>query len=298
MRILITGSNGMLGKALVRVLSQDHELVGLDLSVPESMDGLSDFVKANITDPESCDRTLLQVKPDIVVNAAAWADVDGCESDAEEAYRVNAEGARNVAEAASLAGALFVQISTDFVFDGDKDAPYTEEDAVNPLGVYANSKLKAEELIVDCASAYIIVRTSWLFGPGGKNFVEAILAKASKGEDLKVVNDQVGSPTYTVDLALAIKHLLERVKPPVREIVNVSNSGKCSWYDFAVKILELNGMGGEVSVDEISSEGLNRPAKRPLYSELDTGKFSRITGSKMRTWQEALEDYMKERDDK
>lgn len=293
MKILITGSGGMLGRQLCRVLSgKGNEISGMDIAGPEAGYPAPDvFYPAGIDDPDALSRTFAKATPDVVIHAAAWTDVDGCESDPAKARSINSSGALNVAQEASKGDIPLVFISTDFVFDGNKDKPYIESDECQPLGVYAASKYGGEKAIERTLKDYAILRTSWLYGPGGKNFVDTIIHKGFENGKLRVVNDQVGSPTYTKDLALAIKKLVE-IGIKGAETYHVCNSGYCSWYDLAVKIKEnVPGMKN-VDIEPVSAKEFARPAPRPHFSVMDNGKFSAYTGMIMRDWQEALSDYI------
>jgi len=273
--ILVIGANGMLGHDLMEVLEGD--LRGLDL--PE----------IDITDLASVRKVLLTLKPRLIINAAAYTDVDGCEGNVETAMAVNGEGVGLLALTAREIGAKLVQVSTDYVFDGGKGTPYVEEDPIGPLSIYGESKL-AGELNAAMAPEYLIVRTQWLYGIHGKNFVETMLRLAGERSELAVVDDQIGSPTFTRDLALAIKALIDR---GCSGVYHVANSGFCSWNDFARAIFEEEGLN--VTVNAMTTEQLNRPARRPLYSTLDCGKLTSDTGFTPRPWREALREYLKAR---
>ncbi len=286
-KILITGSSGMLGIDLCQELAEDCEIIGTDLLTSHTS-RVTSFFKSDITNREAIAKIIALVKPDVVIHTAAMTDVDGCESAGEKAYKINAEGAGNVAGACRSAGAVLIHISTDFIFDGKKRAPYTEEDKPSPLSVYGDSKLKGEEAIKKEAEEYFILRTSWLYGKHGKNFVDTIIAKAKTEKVLKVVDGQVGSPTYTVDLAKAIHTLLDKVTG--YGTYHVSNSGSVSWYGYAKEILRLSGSKTEVIA--ISSKELDRPAERPAMSILDNSKFAGFTGYKLRDWKDALKEYL------
>ncbi|RLA80331.1 MAG: dTDP-4-dehydrorhamnose reductase [Deltaproteobacteria bacterium] len=279
-RIMVVGAEGMLGKDLVKVLGERYEVVALG---KEELD---------ITAYREVKRWVKQVSPRIVIDAAGYTDVDGCERRSRLAFAVNGEGAKNLARAASLVKAKVVYISTDYVFDGKKESPYTEEDPLNPLNVYGESKVMGERYVEKFADDYLIVRTQWLYGLGGRNFVETILSLSERQERIEVVNDQIGTPTYTLDLSRAIATLLEK---DLWGIFHISNSGQCSWYDFACEILRQAGID-EVEVIPISSADLTRPARRPLYSVLSNEKLRREGGCEMRPWQEALKDYLSERE--
>jgi len=286
-RILITGSSGMLGVDLSQELYHDYKVFGADILRRASF-GVCGFYKLDITKKHNVSALIKNLNPDVVIHAAAWTDVDGCELDPKRAYRINSEGTKNVAHACKSIGATLIYISTDFVFDGRRKTPYKEADKTNPLNIYADSKLKGELAIKRILKKYLILRTGWLYGKHGKNFVDTIIAKAKKEKILKVVDDQVGSPTYTKDLAEAIRVLLK--KSIDRGIYHVSNSGSVSWYDYAKDILKLSK--SQTIVAPISSKELDRPAKRPKMSVLDNAKFIKLTGHKMRNWQEALKDYV------
>ena len=270
--ILVAGANGMLGQDLMRLLA--GEVRGVDL--PE----------IDITSLESVRKVLLTLKPRVVINAAAYTDVDGCEANRETAMQVNGEGVRNLAEVTREIGAKLVQISTDYVFDGTRQAPYIEDAPVRPLSVYGESKL-AGEINARSNPDHLIVRTQWLFGVHGKNFVETMLKVGPEKGELAVVDDQFGSPTWTVDLALAIRTLLEK---DCRGTYHAVNSGSCSWNEFAREIFSEARLA--VSVLSISTDQLARPANRPRFSVLDCGKLARDTGMQLEHWREALTKYL------
>lgn len=270
--ILVIGANGMLGHDLMAVLEGDVR--GLDL--PD----------IDITSLESVRRLLLTLKPEVIINAAAYTDVDGCESNVETAMAVNGEGVGLLALTAREIGATLVQVSTDYVFNGGKGSPYVEDDPTQPLSVYGESKL-AGELNAAMAPRFLIVRTQWLYGLHGKNFVETMLRLAGERSELTVVDDQIGSPTNTRDLALAIKALLDN---NCSGTYHAANSGFCSWNEFAKAIFAEEGLA--VTVNPMTTEQLNRPARRPLYSTLDCGKLAADTGFTPRTWREALKEYL------
>lgn len=293
MKILVIGSNGMLGTELCKVLGKEHEIVGVDIGGLSQGPRVKVFYEASITDAEKIKEIFDKEKPDLVIHTAAFTDVDGCEKDHEKAYEVNVNGTRNVVQAAAKNDTPMVYISTDFVFDGeDRSAPYREDDKCSPLSVYGKTKYEGEAAVGNDLSRYAIVRTSWLFGKNGKNFVNTIMEKSVKATRLSVVNDQVGSPTYAKDLAEALAELI-KAGISDREIFHVSNMGQCSWFDFACKILSsIGAFSNVISVEPATAAQLNRPAKRPRFSVLDSGKFERKTGHKMRFWQDALQDYI------
>lgn len=281
MRVVVTGAGGMLGQAVTRVM----EAAGLDYR-PYHSDGL------DVTDARAVRDAFGAERPDWVIHAAAFTHVDSCEDDPERAFAVNAEGTRHVAEAASAVGARLLYVSTDYVFDGRKGVPYKEDDPPAPVNAYGRSKLAGEEAVRRALpeDRWVIIRTAWLYGRGGRNFVDQILERAEAGEPLKVVDDQIGNPTWTMVLARAIKAIMDA---ELAGVYNVVCSGAASWLDLAGEILRL--VGSTVPLEAISSEKLARPAMRPMFSALDTSRFKRSTGISLDTWQEALAAYLKER---
>ncbi len=273
MRITIFGATGMLGQALMRQWRGD-EVTGL---------GSSD---ADIRDPEQVQSAVRQTQPQWVVLAAAYTDVDGCETNPSLASAVNTDGAVNVARAAATVGSKLLFVSTDYVFNGDKTSPYQTDDVRNPINVYGKSKAQAEETLAGILPECCIVRTSWLFGPGGKCFPETILKLASRRSEIEVVSDQRGSPTYTLDLASAMTRLC---RANAQGIVQCTNSGDCSWYEFASEIIRQAGLN--TLVRATTSEKFVRPARRPRYSVLSTASLAAY-GIHMRPWLETLPDYL------
>ncbi|MEA3486588.1 MAG: dTDP-4-dehydrorhamnose reductase [Thermodesulfobacteriota bacterium] len=276
MKILVLGHKGMLGTDLVTTLGGVHDIIGKDAE---------DFDIASASD---CRRVVEESGAAVVINAAAYTNVDGCETDATGCFSVNADGVKNVALACRGTGIKLIHFSTDYVFDGTKTVPYVEKDACNPINVYGRSKLKGEEYLREFSDNYILLRTSWLYGKNGRNFVGAIVEKAEKTGQLEVVDDQTGSPTCTIDLAAAVKVLVEG---DYRGIFHVTNRGTCSWYQFALKILEYKGMEN-VRIVPIKSATLGKGALRPEYSVLSCKKFADATHKTMKFWQIALKDYM------
>jgi dTDP-4-dehydrorhamnose reductase len=276
MRILVMGHKGMLGSDLVETFGRHHEVSGIDRD------------EFDITSPEECLRVVEEFNPDVIANAAAYTDVDGCETNRDACFAVNAEGVRNIASACRGRKTKIVHYSTDYVFDGTKGEPYLEEDPCRPINLYGESKRRGEEALVETAEDYVLIRTAWLYGRQGKNFVKAILAKAKEDGKLRVVDDQIGSPTYSLDLAQATKLLAER---DCRGIYHVTNRGVCSWYQFAKRIVEYAQMAS-VTVEPIKSHEIDRKAKRPAYSVLSNRKFMEETRKAMRPWQVALNEYL------
>lgn len=296
MKVLVTGSSGMLGVDLCQILSNDHEVVGIDIKERQAARGVGPRCKAidaDITNHEEIEKIVLTEKPDIMVHTAAWTDVDGCELDKSKTEKVNVTGTEVITEAACKIRSPLIYISTDFVFNGKNKTPYKEDDKPDPISVYGMSKYKGEARIKSKLKNYVIVRTSWLFGKNGNNFIKAILKKAENEKIIKVVNDQEGSPTYTKDLSCALKKLIEFGPFNWGNIFHVSNSGTCTWYDYAVEIIKTAGMKG-VKVEPIASLELARPAKRPSYSVLDNKKFQEATAYKMPHWKDAFRRYMAE----
>jgi dTDP-4-dehydrorhamnose reductase len=275
MRITVFGATGLLGKALVPKF-QDEQLTALS-----SKD-------ADLRHAPEVDRVVRSAAPDWVILAAAYTDVDGCESNRDLAFSVNRDGALHVARAARDAGSRLIFLSSDYVFDGRKPSPYEAGDHRNPTSVYGESKAQAEERLLEIMPEAVIVRTSWLFGTGGKCFPATILKLAATRPELNVVNDQRGSPTLTDDLASA---LLQLCKKNARGIVHVTNSGDCTWYEFAKEIVKLSGF--DTKVKPVTTAEFPRPARRPAYSVLSPA--TRIAyGIEMPEWQDAVRRYLVE----
>jgi dTDP-4-dehydrorhamnose reductase len=270
MRVLVMGAAGMLGQDLLAAAqAAGHEPVGLDL--PE----------IDITDAGATLAAVREVAPDAVVNCAAWTDVDGAEAEEELAARVNAEGAGNVAAAAAPAGALAIQISTDYSFDGTATEPYTESSPTNAIGAYGRTKLAGELAVSEAATPdFAIVRSSWLFGPHGKNFVDTILRLGAERDELSVVHDQVGCPTYTGHLARALVEIAER---RLTGILHVAGGGSCTWYELAVAALGAAGV--DCAVTPTTAAEYGRLAPRPAYSVLVS---EREDAPRLPAWQEGL----------
>ena len=247
-----------------------------------------DIQEGDITDRQQAAEAVISRKPAVVIHTAAFTAVDECEQKPDLAFRVNGEGTRNIALACRKAGVPLVYISTDYVFDGANTEPYVEDDAPNPLSVYGKSKLQGEQQVRELLSHYWIVRTSWLFGLLGKNFVRAILDRARRGEPLRVVDDHVGAPTYTVDLSAALVWTIEKALPGV---YHATNQGCCSWYEFAREILRQSGLD-HVEISPITTEALGRPAPRPRNSRLANRRFEQQGMNLLPPWQDALRRYL------
>jgi len=276
-KILLLGHKGMLGSDLLKTLFARYEVVGMD---KEEID---------IVSAKDCKNAVAEVEPDIVINAAAFTNVDGCETQRDECFAVNAEAVKNICEACRGRDIRIIHFSTDYVFDGKAKSPYREQDICNPINVYGESKLAGERYLQSLSEDYLLIRTSWLYGINGKNFVRTILDKAKTTTRLSVVDDQIGCPTYTKDLAAAVELLIFQNQ---RGIFHVTNRGHCSWYEFAVRILKEVSKD-EVEVKPIKTHELPLPAMRPAYSALSMQKFITTTGKTPQPWQLAVQDYLK-----
>ncbi|BCJ87796.1 dTDP-4-dehydrorhamnose reductase [Effusibacillus dendaii] len=277
MRVLVTGANGQLGKDVVKILSERHEVHGFGRD------------RLDITDLTQCREVVRSIRPDIIIHAAAYTAVDLAESEEDQAYRLNALGTRNIALASREVEGKICYISTDYVFDGMAESPYREYDHTNPINVYGKSKHAGEQFVQTMTTKHFIVRTSWVYGLHGNNFVKTMLKLGKERESLQVVNDQIGSPTYTVDLA----HFLEQlITTDFYGIYHATNAGVCSWFEFANAIFEESGI--TVNVNPCTTEEFPRPAARPNYSVLDHMAIRTNGLSDLRHWREALKDFMQE----
>lgn len=278
MRILITGAGGMLGHALVPVLQAHHEVVCLTRE------------DCDLCDEHAVRRIFQCQKPDMVVHLAAFTNVDACELEPEKAQAWNEVATLRVAEAAKAIGATVLYTSTDYVFDGRLDRPYLEKDQPNPLNVYGQTKWMGEKHVRKVVDRCFIVRTSWLFGPNGRNFVSTIVRLAAEKSDLRIVNDQRGSPTYTRHLAHKLAELMS-----TREygIYHITGGGSCTWFEFAERIVELAGFPGS-RVIPVSSREFGRPARRPAYSVLANQSLSSLGIGLLPHWERGLKDYLDE----
>ena len=279
MRVTLFGASGLLGQELV------HELSGNERS-GEQLTSLS-VEDADLRDHTRVRDLIRNSRPDWILLSAAYTDVDGCESNRDLAFAVNCEGAVNVAEAAREAGSRLMFLSTDYVFDGSKGSPYETGDARNPASVYGESKARAEERLLEILPEACIARTSWLFGHGGKCFPATILTLASTRSEISVVNDQRGSPTFTPDLASALARLC---RASARGIVHVTNSGNCTWYEFATEI--VRGSGLPATIKPVTTAEFPRPARRPAYSVLSPDSLHAYH-IRMPEWRDALRRYLR-----
>jgi dTDP-4-dehydrorhamnose reductase len=272
--VLVTGAGGMLAQAAVPALrAAGHEVTGL--------------ADLDVTRVDDVRRAVESARPGWVLHLAAFTDVDGCESREAHAMRVNGVGAGHVAAAAAEAGAAILSMSSDYVFPGDDPAPRRENDPTGPLSAYGRSKLAGEQAVRAANPRHAIVRTAWLYGRGGRNFVDTIRARALAGGPLAVVDDQHGSPTWTADLAGALVRLMEK---GVVGTFHATNDGSCTWHEFAVEICAL--AGAPVPVARISSAELARPARRPAHSVLDNGRLAQVLGHRLPHWRDALGRYL------
>jgi dTDP-4-dehydrorhamnose reductase len=278
MKFVVTGVKGQLGYDLVKQLSgNNHEVFGTDRNL------------LDITDEAAVYAFIEEVKPDAILHCAAYTNVDAAEENKEAAYAVNALGPKYLAQAASKVGAKMVLVSTDYVFNGNATEPYEVDHPSEPLGVYGETKLAGEEFVKQHLDQYFIVRTAWVYGINGNNFVKTMLRLGKERDEVGVVHDQVGSPTYTVDLAA---FMIELVQSDKYGVYHATNEGVCSWYDFAVEIFKQAGM--DVKVNPLTSEQFPRPAARPKYSVLSKKKIVEQGFTPLRDWKEALAAYMEE----
>ena len=275
MKILITGSSGMLGHDLIEILKDNHELI---LTSSKTLD---------ITDNNRVIEFICENKPDIVINSAAYTNVDGCEENQETAYSINGDGVRNLAIGCSKIDCPLVHISTDYVFNGENTRPWVEDDEIGPISVYGKSKLKGEEAILETLDKFFIIRTAWLYGINGGNFPKTMLELAKNHSEITVVYDEVGTPTYTLDLAKAISEL---IGTDYYGIYHITNSGNCSWCEFARYIFEVADK--DVKVIPVTASEFARPAPRPHYSVLENKKWIENGFKPLRNYKDAAKEYI------
>jgi dTDP-4-dehydrorhamnose reductase len=277
MRLLVIGSGGMLGRAVARDAARlGHDVVALGR------------VELDVTDADHVARVVAAAGPRAVVNCAGYTDVDGAESHEAQALRVNGDGAGNVARAAADAGARVVHVSTDYVFDGSKREPWVESDPVAPLQAYGRTKLAGEVAVAEANPDHALVRAAWLFGAGGPNFVETMLRLGAEGDEVAVVTDQHGGPTWTGHLSPALVEVAERDGDV--GLFHAAGAGECSWYEFAVEIFSQAGV--DCRVLSATSDMLDRPAPRPAFSVLESEREHPIL---LPDWRDGLRDYLTER---
>ncbi len=275
MKVLLTGSKGMLAKAFLNQMSKNWDLKAVDID------------ELDITDCSAVQECVRSFKPTLIINCAAFTQVDACEEKKEQAFAVNGAGVGYLAEAASKAGALLIHFSTDYVFDGSSDLPYKEDDTVRPINVYGASKWDGECQIRKHLKNHLIVRTQWLYGEGGSHFVNTIRQLAQTKKQIKVVDDQTGAPTWTEDL---VKGVLSLIQQEATGTYHVVNSGACSWYDFAVRITEE--MGLSLKVSPCTTAEFPRPARRPAHSVLSTEKMRGKIAYSLPSWETALKEFL------
>jgi len=280
-KILVTGAKGQLGKKIIDILGSKYKLV------------LTDSDNMDITDITAVKRVFTEEKPDLVIHGAAYTKVDAAEESEELCRKINATGTKNVANICKGFGATLFYISTDYVLDGQKTTPYTEEDPANPLSVYGKTKYEGEQFVKEICNKYYILRVAWLFGElpeghPGTNFVETMLRLAQERDSLNIVNDQIGSPTYTEDLVRVIEMIIE--KKITYGLYHFSGEGAASWFDFASEIFKQSQV--KIQVSPITSDQYPQKAERPSYSYMSKKKIEEALGLKVRPWQEMLRDYL------
>lgn len=276
-RVLVTGGRGLLGTEIREAFARRFEV------------RITDLADLDVTSSSACEREIGGYRPQVVIHCAAYTAVDRAESEPEIAHAVNAEGTRNVALASRSVGALMVTFGSDYVFDGKLSRPYREDDPVCPLSVYAKSKLVAEEALKEAGGEHLLIRTQWLYGTAGRNFISAILDKARKGETLRVVSDQTGCPTFAKDLAGAV---LKLVDAGARGTVHFSNEGETTWYGLARFVLDRSPALRDAELLPAATRDLSYPAPRPAYSVLSKEKYKKITGESPRPWDEAVGEFL------
>jgi len=281
MKILLAGGSGQLAQELQQILLSSGEVIAVDRT------------RIDLSQPESIRQAMAQIQPDLVVNAAAYTAVDKAENEPELAHAVNGIAPGIFAEECAKLRATLIHFSTDYVFDGSRGSAYLETDITNPLGTYGKSKLAGEEAIRNAVNRHIIIRTAWVYGNGGKgNFVKTMLRLGKEREEIRVVADQIGSPTWTGDLAAAVSQIIPQIKPEIFGTYQYTNSGVCSWYDFAIAIFEeAEKLGFPLKVQRvipITTAEYPTPAKRPAFSVLSTVKISALLGTYPPHWRQGL----------
>ncbi len=284
MRVLVSGATGQLGHEVAR----DFRLQGHEVYAPSRR-------RMNLENPEEAAAAVRSYAPDWVINCAAYTQVDKAESEPDRAFTINRDSPAALAAAVADQGGRLLQVSTDFIFDGTKTTPYTEQDRANPLGVYGQSKLAGELAVLDALPGATVLRTAWVYGAYGNNFVKTMLRLAATGKPLRVVNDQTGSPTWTTDISAAILALVGKDKSGV---FNYTNAGETSWHGFATAILdEASVLGFDIKTDvvePIPTSGYPTPARRPAYSVLDTAKIKKSLDLYIPPWRDSLVNMLKE----
>lgn len=271
MRVLVTGAGGQMGRELLGCRPDGIELTGTSRK------------ELDVSSLRQCREAMRRVRPDAVIHCAAYTAVDAAESEVEAAFHTNADGTANMAQASREAGAKLLYLSTDYVFDGESSAPYREDSPVGPQSIYGRSKLAGEQAVQALLEEAFIIRTSWVYGPHGNNFVKTMLRLGYEGRDIKVVDDQVGSPTYTYDLAETI---LQLIRTDCYGVYHASNAGSCSWYEFAEAIFALGGI--EAQLQPCTTSEYPQAAKRPRYSVMSQDALAAAGIAPLRPWREAL----------
>jgi len=283
LKILLTGSNGMLAKEFI---SECRNRKDCTIIAPEEKE-------CNITDISSIKNAVNSINPQVLINCAAYTDVDACERNQEKAFSINGEGVKNLAQVCKEKDILLVHFSTDFVFDGKKKSPYTEEDKPSPLSIYGESKLLGEQYLINSHIRFFLIRTSWMYGNRGDNFVKTIIDLANNQPEVSVVDDQIGSPAWTRDI---VDITLRLLKTKRYGIYNYSNEGECSWYEFACEIIKILQNSEDkfrnTKVIPIKSSQLKRAAKRPAYSALNKRKIKAVIGIDISHWKESLKKFL------
>lgn len=277
--ILVLGESGLIGSALMELFSGE-KIHGRDKPT------------CDVTNPDEVLSVLEELNPSAVINATGFTNVDECESEPEKAFELNSKAPETLARACRRFDCLLVHLSTDFVFDGLLQRPYRENDPTNPISAYGRTKLAGEEAVKKEGKDWLMVRTSWVFGHQGRDFVRTILKLAGQNNELNVVDDQTGCPTYSLDIARGIMKLIE---VGARGIFHMVNAGQTTWFGLAKRALSISGFN-DVTINPITSQQLARPAQRPAYSVLDTSLFQNTTGIKLRSWEEALDAFLKRGD--
>lgn len=288
MKIIITGSKGQLGSQIIQIIKQGKSEIGPISNQYQTAQAVGiDLEELDITDISAVRQFMTLERPDIIINPAAYTNVDACETEEDTAYKVNAIGPRNLAIIAQEIGAKLIHISTDYVFEGSGMIPYREYDQVGPVTAYGKTKLAGEEFVKIFCNKHFIIRTAWLYGYNGHNFVKTILKLAQDKEEIDVVDDQRGNPTNAEDVA---HHVLKVALTEEYGTYHCTGTGECTWFDFATKIVEYAGL--TCKVQPTTSDKFVRPAKRPAFSSLDNMMLRITVEDEMRNWEEALKQYI------
>lgn len=275
MKILVAGGKGLLGTNILPFLRERFDVAVYDLN------------EWDITDAAAGEKVMDLNRPDWVLNLAAMTDVDCCEDESKLAQKINTTGAGTVASLCRKSGSRLIHLSTDYVFDGRKGSPYSENDEPNPISVYGRTKHAGEKMVFSELPSAVVLRAQWLYGAGGSNFVDKIVKVATEQGSVRVVNDQEGSPTYARDLAAPVEAIIMK---GLSGVFHAANSGSCTWYDFAKTIFSFLGM--DIQATPISSLELGRKASRPPYCVFDLSRLEGVVGIRMRHWTEALREYL------